>query len=353
MSRVVVIFIFVILSVVCICQESKTNFYLAFGSCCHQDKPQPIWDAVVASQPDVFLFLGDNIYADTSDMDVMRAKYKRFSAEPGFQKLKKTCPIIATWDDHDYGYNDAGASYSRKKESQQIFLDFFGEDLQSQRRKTPGIYTSYFYTLGDKKIQIILLDVRYFRTPLLRILDQEKQLQRKKKYMGAYVPVNYEGATMLGATQWKWLEKELQKPAAVRIIATSTQFLTYFNGWEAWQNMPDEYQRMLNLIRKTQANGVFFVSGDTHWAELSKVQTPGLYPIYDLTSSGLTEVWEGLGPNKHRMKSYLGENFGGVTLTTLGNDVQISLEIFDINGKVKIKQTIRASELQIKKKDKK
>ena len=348
-----VIFIFVAFAAMCTCQENKTNFYLAFGSCCHQDKPQPIWKAVVASKPDVFLFLGDNIYADTSDMNIMRAKYKRFSAEPGYQKLKKVCPIIATWDDHDYGYNDAGGAYAHKKESQQIFLDFFGEDANSQRRKTPGIYTSYFYTLGNNRIQVILLDVRYFRSPLLRILDQEKQLQRKKKYMGAYVPVNYDGATMLGKTQWEWLEKELTKPAAVRIIATSTQFLTYFNGWEAWQNMPNEYQRMLDVIGKTKANGVFFVSGDTHWAELSRVNVPGLYPIYDLTSSGLTEVWDGLGPNKHRVKSYLGENFGGVTFTDLGNDVKINLEIFDINGNRKIQHTIYASALQITEKENK
>ncbi|WP_372370520.1 alkaline phosphatase D family protein [Candidatus Uabimicrobium sp. HlEnr_7] len=327
--------------------QQKNSFYLAFGSCCHQDEPQDIWGAVVASQPDVFLFLGDNIYADTYDMELMRSKYRRFSRKPGFQKLKKICPIIATWDDHDYGYNDAGSSYRKKRESQQIFLDFFEEDLDSTRRKTPGIYTSYFYEVQGKKIQVILLDVRYFRSPLLRILDRKKQLERKKRIMGAYVQAKYQGATMLGETQWQWLEKELRKPASVRIIATSTQFLTYFNGWEAWQNMPKEYERMLSLIRKTQANGVLFLSGDTHWAELSCVKVPGLYPIFDLTSSGLTEVWEGLGPNQNRVASYLGKNFGGVKITPTNNDVKITLEVFDVEGTSKIQRDILLSELQI------
>src|SRR5262245_32714787 len=48
---------------------------IAFGSCAKQDKPQPIWNAVVELNPQLFVFLGDNIYADTLDMDVMRAKY--------------------------------------------------------------------------------------------------------------------------------------------------------------------------------------------------------------------------------------------------------------------------------------
>src|SRR6187431_3829625 len=49
---------------------------IAFGSCAKQDKPQPIWDAVVETKPELFVFLGDNIYGDTADMDVLRAKYQ-------------------------------------------------------------------------------------------------------------------------------------------------------------------------------------------------------------------------------------------------------------------------------------
>src|SRR3989337_529307 len=37
---------------------------IAFGSCAKQTKDQPIWDAVLAAKPDLFVFLGDNIYGD-------------------------------------------------------------------------------------------------------------------------------------------------------------------------------------------------------------------------------------------------------------------------------------------------
>ena len=69
---------------------------IAFGSCARQDKPQPIWDAVIETKPQLFAFLGDNIYADTEDMNVMRAKYALLGKQPGYQKLKQTCPIVAS-----------------------------------------------------------------------------------------------------------------------------------------------------------------------------------------------------------------------------------------------------------------
>ena len=50
---------------------------IAFGSCATQARPQPIWDAVVATHPDLTLLLGDNIYADTLDMNVMRAQIRQ------------------------------------------------------------------------------------------------------------------------------------------------------------------------------------------------------------------------------------------------------------------------------------
>src|SRR4051812_18194719 len=80
---------------------------VAYGSCAHQDRPQPIWDAVVAAKPELFLFIGDTVYGDTKDMAVLKKKYDKLAALPGWQKLVKACPVLATWDDHDMGANDA------------------------------------------------------------------------------------------------------------------------------------------------------------------------------------------------------------------------------------------------------
>ena len=83
----------------------------------------------LASHPQLLLLLGDNIYADTKDMNVMRRKYAKLAAMPGFRALRDACPILATWDDHDLGANDAGSDYPKKEDSQKIFLDFFGDPV--------------------------------------------------------------------------------------------------------------------------------------------------------------------------------------------------------------------------------
>ncbi|MDO8971728.1 MAG: alkaline phosphatase D family protein, partial [Saprospiraceae bacterium] len=118
---------------------------IAFGSCASQDRPQPILDSAAAYRPDLFIWLGDNIYGDTKDMDVLRAKYAKLAAKPEFQRLKKATRFLATWDDHDFGWNDSGRHYSFKKESREIFLDFWEEPANSPRRKHEGIYTSYYF----------------------------------------------------------------------------------------------------------------------------------------------------------------------------------------------------------------
>ncbi|MFO0411515.1 MAG: alkaline phosphatase D family protein [bacterium] len=149
-------------------QSDRTLTRIAFGSCAKSDKPQPIWDAVLAARPDLFIFLGDNVYLDTRDPAVMRRKYAELAAQPGFQRLKASgIPILATWDDHDFGENDAGADYPMKEESRRQFLDFFGAPADSPRRTRDGIYTAHVFGPPGRRVQIILPDLRWNRTPLL------------------------------------------------------------------------------------------------------------------------------------------------------------------------------------------
>ena len=158
---------------------------IAFGSCGKQYHPLPIFDVIVSHKPDLFVFLGDNIYADTDNMDTMRAKYQQLASKPTYQNLLKNVPVIATWDDHDYGQNDIGRHYKYKKESKELFLDFFKEPENSERRKQDGIYTSYTHEIDGKKLQIILLDGRTFRdnqTPYTNELEGDKRFFYEKDY---------------------------------------------------------------------------------------------------------------------------------------------------------------------------
>ncbi|MFM8711608.1 MAG: alkaline phosphatase D family protein, partial [Sphingomonadales bacterium] len=197
---------------------------IAFGSCAHQDRPQPLLKLAAGYSPDLFIFLGDNIYGDTDNMDTLRAKYARWGAKPEFKQLAASTQLLATWDDHDFGRNDAGRHYPFKEQSKEIFLDFFKEPLQSERRKHPGLYQVEYLQAGNRRVQLILLDNRTFRDDVLPY-DSTAVLPRKKYFYPLdYKPHTSKDSTLLGEQQWQWLEEQLRQPADLRFICSGTQF---------------------------------------------------------------------------------------------------------------------------------
>ena len=320
---------------------------IAFGSCANQSKPQPIWDAVTTSHPDLFVFLGDNIYGDTDDMNLLRARYAQLGQNPGYQRLLAMTPILATWDDHDYGANDAGAAYPQKQASKQIFLDFFGEPATSERRqRADGIYTAYTYGSTGQRVQVLLLDTRWNRSPLAQVSEAE-YADRRRQRIGPYTATTDPNAQLLGEAQWQWLAVQLRQPAEIRIIATSIPFLQEGTGWEIWANFPAERARMLTLLAETQANGVLFITGDTHRAQFSKQTTGVPYPLWEVNSSGLTENVDWPAPDSSRLGGYYTEdNYGLLRIDWTEADPEIIMEIRAVDNDLVLQNTIRLSELQ-------
>lgn len=328
-----------------------TETKIAFGSCGQEDTPQPVLTIAAEKRPEAFIYLGDNIYGDTNDMDTMRAKYARLGAKPEFIQLKEATRLLATWDDHDYGQNDAGKHYAHKEESKEIFMNFFQEPANSERRTHPGIYKTEYISTGDvrsggKTIQVILLDNRTFRSDLLLYDGKNPRPRAAFFYTPDYSPHISKDSTMLGEEQWQWLEKELQKPADLRLICSGSQFGIEYNGYEAWANFPHEQQRMLNLIKSTHAEGVIFLTGDVHYAEISKLQPEGLYPIYDITASGITSTWDFPTPNANRIEGPVMDNHIGLLTIRWEKDPIIRMEIIDKNRNSRIEYTVKASELR-------
>jgi alkaline phosphatase D len=179
---------------------------------------------------------------------------------------------------------------------------------------------------NGKRLQVILLDTRTFRDDLVRSDDAPP-------HKNDYQPNPDPDSTILGTAQWQWLESQLRLPADLRIIATSIQFSHEYNGWESWTNVPHERQRMVELIRATGAEGVLFVSGDVHWGEISREDVPGLYPLWDVTSSGLTETWPSVEPNRNRVGDVVRENnFGEIEIDWTGTEPRVALRLFDVGG---------------------
>lgn len=267
----------------------RTLTRIAFGSCNRVELPQPLWNPIMAHKPDLWIWLGDNIYGDTTNMDVLKYKYDLQKQKPDYQRLWASVPVIGIWDDHDYGKNDGDATFPYKKESQQRMLEFLNEPASSPRWKQEGAYVSYVFGTGHTQVKIILLDGRYFREPLQRI-------------QGVYQP--NETGNLLGEAQWQWLQKELtDSPAALHLIACGVQFIPEEHRFEKWANFPKARRRFFDLLVQTKPKGVILLSGDRHVGEMSRYQPEGMpYPIYEITSSGLTHAYTGTDPEPNRFR---------------------------------------------------
>lgn len=307
-----------------------------FGSCIKQDQPMPLLAKMADQSPELMIFLGDNIYGDSEDMDVLRAKYNKLGSDKGFQRLRQSCPTLATWDDHDFGVNDGGADYPKRKESEKAFEDFWFSDTGMPARSRPGVYDAHFYGPPGKRLQVIMLDTRYFRSPLKK---------GDKRVGGSWIPDADPSKTILGETQWKWLEEQLSQPANVRIIASSIQFLAEDAGQETWSNLPLERQRMLDLVKRTKAEGVIFISGDRHWSELSALHDDVPYRIYDFTSSSFNQLHGRGTPTKNRFRllpeTYHQENYGIISIDWAAPTPSVTLEIRDLGGDVHLKHQVK------------
>jgi alkaline phosphatase D len=152
-------------------ENRKTLRKITFGSCAFQWEPQTIWSAINDKKPDLFLFLGDAIYGDwhgdkpfTPTEAGLKADWQKLADQPGLVELRKTTPVMATWDNHDYGSHNGGAEFELKEMTKRLFLDFLDEPADSARRKRPGVYDAKAFGEAGRHVQIILLDTKTFRS---------------------------------------------------------------------------------------------------------------------------------------------------------------------------------------------
>lgn len=300
---------------------------IAFGSCNKTSLSQDIWSSIEQTESDLWVWLGDVIYADTDDMEKMEEMYNDQKAVSDYATFVKSTPIIGIWDDHDYGQNDGGKDFEAKAEAQQLFLNFLDIPKSAEVRNTEGIYQSYTIGKDDKTVKFILLDTRYFRDNL------ERNTMSAARYK-----INETG-DILGETQWQWFKEELTNSTATfNIICSSIQIVPEEQLFEKWANFPTARQRFLDLIIETQPNNPVILSGDRHISEVSKIELNGFeQPVYEITSSGLTHAYTSdrakSEPNKYRVGELINERHFAL-LKIDWETVEINTEIRDVNGRL-------------------
>ena len=256
---------------------SSKDIKIIFGSCSNQNKSMQHWEFISTYKPDYLMLLGDNVYGDfnTSKAKKLKNAYSKLNNNKYFSDLKIKAVILPVWDDHDYGTNDGSKNWIYKEQAKDVFLDFFNVKSNDQRRLRDGIYFSRNLD-SITKIKVIGLDTRYFK--------DEFKLNLNKNINKKYIIDNNTNKTILGKTQWDWLESQINNEYDVLIILSSIQVLATKHGWEKWYNFPHERKKFLDLISRKKKLTII-LSGDRHIGGIYKYNDK----IYEVTSSSFNQ----------------------------------------------------------------
>ena len=279
--------ILVFFSISCVTNPTKSPIpnqevnSIAFGSCNHQNKAQPLWPSIASNHPGLWIWTGDIVYADTTDEKVLRQTYEKQLSNTSYRKFLKSTPVIGVWDDHDYSDNDSDRTAPNKRASQLALLDFLQEPRESPRRKRLGIYQDYRFQTPQGPIFVYLLDTRYHKDPW-----QQK------------------AGSILGENQWQWLDERISTNGnGTHIFVTSIQAIPRDHRFEAWIRFPKERNRLWRLFKKHKLKAPILISGDRHIAEISHLSAKesGVNGgVWEVTSSGLTHTYRKFKGEKNR-----------------------------------------------------
>lgn len=316
-------------------------FRIALGSCFYVNEPvydRPgtpygsdfqILEALGRARPDAMLWLGDNTYLREADWYSRTGILRRWThtrSYPGLQPLLGAMHHYATWDDHDYGPNDSDRSYRDKRLTREAFGLFwanpaaiFGEE--------EGVTTMFQWA----DVDFFLLDDRWWRMPNDRRTGDR---------------------TLLGHAQREWLVDALAaSQAPFKIVVLGGQVLNPVQRWETFATYPAEREWLLARIAEEGIRGVFFVSGDIHHTELTKLERPGTYPLYDLSVSALTAGISRVRAddgNTLRVPGTTVEEHNFATLDFSGprTDRQMLITVWNAEGEKRWERVVKARELR-------
>ncbi len=323
---------------------------ILLGSCLDEERgPSAAMMSIADENADLFLMVGDNVYGDRDgraytnnqpNLDELKESFADLAKREDFQKVRASTPMMVAWDDHDYGANDAGSEFPFRNFAERIHEVFWGLEGEDVGQ-WPGTYYARTFGPEGQRTQVIMLDTRYFRTALTP--TDEWGAPGKERYLPAESGSMQD---MLGAAQWTWLENQLQEPADIRLIASSIQVMPTTHGWEAWSTMPDERQRLFDLIKKTDASGVVFLSGDRHTAFIYGEDGVLPYSANELTSSSLNVSFRDEADEMDERQIGAGfapENYGAVEIDWEAR--KIVLQVKDNAGDVVRESTFAFSDI--------
>jgi alkaline phosphatase D len=290
---------------------------VAFGSCTRSDE-QPIFAAVAAEEPDLFLFLGDNHYANSDDLGALRWYYRWGLERPARAALATTTSTLATWDDHDFVGNNTDGSAPGRDTALRAFQEYWANP-SAGTGETPGVFFSHSW--GD--VDLFLVDDRYHRGL---------------------------NGSMLGAGQLQWLKDSLDASTATfKLLACGSQWTAEGSG-DSWATFLDERDELFDFIRDRRIDGVVLLSGDVHRSELRLIDrsAAGSYDLPELVSSPMANSNSSCRESDELRGCFnTGNYFIDLQIDTTAADPVLVARMLDEAGVELADWTILRSELEV------
>lgn len=294
------------------------SFKVAVASCLddswEKKEQEGIWTDLLEFNPDMLFLLGDNVYAD-KQIEAPTEKnfwnrYVQTFRTLGLYKTRNLVPILAVWDDHDYGKNNGGEEFHLKSQMQVLFRDFFYLDFDSYLQKGEGIS----FSLKTPHQNFIFMDTRSFRSNV------------KDKYTGS----------LWGKLQEEKLLQQLNESQKPSWILNGMQIFGRHHKFESYEtNFPINFNQMMTQIQQAQSP-VFFISGDRHVAELLKIHSWS-YPAYELTTSPIharTYPANTEAVDSRLLYSTSKLNFAIISSTARGRGLKVDLHIYGLKKQI-------------------
>lgn len=253
------------------------------GSCADLStfRDAPVFDRMAEHGADAALLLGDNCYyvnalgessdsfwkggwlrADWDDPARMLKRQLAARNQPELARLARCTAMHATWDDHDFGYNNASgldaASWVGRELSADLHRAMWGAPYVVDR--------AIYYAFRTGPVHVFVTDSRYAKDPRAHAI--------------------------LGETQLAWLVDAMAaSDAPLKILALSSQLLYRRRSESFVTDAPGERAALLAALGidgpSTIRGRVLVLSGDVHYSELARAPISDDARVLELTSSGI------------------------------------------------------------------
>lgn len=201
--------------------------------------------AILQTNPEFFVSLGDMPYADGSDIvQHFWNKHKETRADPVLQNFFRNVALVPTWDDHE------------------VIDDWDDRLVGSFVQNGMAAFRTYMPIVQQRDIYRSL---RWGRDLEVFVLDC-------RSYRGNNDAPDVATKTMLGSAQKQWLLNGLSASTATFKVVCSSIPLRYANAGlgdtanDSWDGYQRERESILRHVLDNRIPGVVWITADQHWA---------------------------------------------------------------------------------------